>query len=383
MRPTHATTAEGPAPATTGVGTANLVPLAEVAAGPPPPLALDARGRPAEPVLAVSADEFTTLDGDARRRVIAALRGTRRATVAVAGPGLRVPGELAQSVDLSLAVASSDGRTIAVPDPLVALAGLRDRFASTPLAALTYIWLLRQSAGLPVAAALSAESAAYSTLLAGPEFAAWLAGRGAPRPPDDRSDRVATTLAGDVLSVRLTRPARRNAVDAAMRDALLAALAPAEWDPALQVDISGAGPSFSAGGDLDEFGSAVDPASAHVLRLGASVAEVLHRLRDRVTVRVHGTCLGAGFELPTFAGRVVAAPDTVLGLPELAMGLIPGAGGTVGIVRRAGRWRAAWLGLSGIRIGASTAQQWGLVDEIDDAPAGRSPRTAEEDLLRE
>lgn len=383
MRPTHATTAEGPAPATTGVGTANLVPLAEVAAGPPPPLALDARGRPVEPVLAVSADEFTTLDGDARRRVIAALRGTRRATVAVAGPGLRVPGELAQSVDLSLAVASSDGRTIAVPDPLVALAGLRDRFASTPLAALTYIWLLRQSAGLPVAAALSAESAAYSTLLAGPEFAAWLAGRGAPRPPDDRSDRVATTLAGDVLSVRLTRPARRNAVDAAMRDALLAALAPAEWDPALQVDISGAGPSFSAGGDLDEFGSAVDPASAHVLRLGASVAEVLHRLRDRVTVRVHGTCLGAGFELPTFAGRVVAAPDTVLGLPELAMGLIPGAGGTVGIVRRAGRWRAGWLGLSGIRIGASTAQQWGLVDEIDDGHAGRSPRTAEEDLLRE
>jgi enoyl-CoA hydratase/carnithine racemase len=303
--------------------------------------------------------------------------------VAVAGPGLRVPGELAQSVDLSLAVASSDGRTIAVADPLVALAGLRDRFASAPLAALTYTWLLRQSAGLPVAAALSAESAAYSTLLAGPEFAAWLAGRGAPRPPDDRSDRVATSLAGDVLSVRLTRPARRNAVDAAMRDALLAALAPAEWDPALQVDISGAGPSFSAGGDLDEFGSAVDPASAHVLRLGASVAEVLHRLRDRVTVRVHGTCLGAGFELPTFAGRVVAAPDTVLGLPELAMGLIPGAGGTVGIVRRAGRWRAAWLGLSGIRIGASTAQQWGLVDEIDDAPAGRSPRTAEEDLLRE
>jgi enoyl-CoA hydratase/carnithine racemase len=383
VRPTHATTAEGPAPATTGVGTGNLVPLAEVAAGPPPPLALDARGRPAEPVLAVSADEFTTLDGDARRRVIAALRGTRRATVAVAGPGLRVPGELAQSVDLSLAVASSDGRTIAVPDPLVALAGLRDRFASTPLAALTYTWLLRQSAGLPAAAALSAESAAYSTLLAGPEFAAWLAGRGTPRPPDDRSDRVATTLAGDVLSVRLTRPARRNAVDAAMRDALLAALAPAEWDPALQVDISGAGPSFSAGGDLDEFGSAVDPASAHVLRLGASVAEVLHRLRDRVTVRVHGTCLGAGFELPTFAGRVVAAPDTVLGLPELAMGLIPGAGGTVGIVRRAGRWRAAWLGLSGIRIGAYTAQQWGLVDEIDDGHAGRSPRTAEEDLLRE
>jgi len=360
-----------------------LVPLADVAAGPPPPLELDVRGRPVDPLLAVSADEFTTLDDAARRRVVAALRGTRRATVAVAGPGLRVPGELAQAVDLSLAVGSSDGRVITVPDPLAALAALDDRFAATPLAALTYTWLLRQSAGLPVPAALSAESAAYSTLLAGPEFASWLAGRGAPRPPDDRSERVATSLSGDVLSVRLTRPARRNAVDAAMRDALLAALAAAEWDPLLQVEISGAGPSFSAGGDLDEFGTAVDPAGAHVLRLGASVAEVLHRMRDRVTVRVHGTCLGAGFELPTFAGRVVASPDTVLGLPELAMGLIPGAGGTVGIVRRAGRWRAAWLGLTGTRVDAATARGWGLVDEIDGGHARRSARTAEEDLLRE
>jgi enoyl-CoA hydratase/carnithine racemase len=378
VRPTHATT--------TGQADRNLAPIAALAVGPPPPLTLDAGGRPVEPVLAVSADAFMALDSDARRRVIAALRGTRRATVAVADRVLRVPGELAQAVDLSLAVASTDGRVIAVPDPLAALAGLRDRFAATPLAALTYVWLLRQSAGLPVAAALSAESAAYSTLLAGPEFAAWLAGRGSPRPPDGRGDRVAMSLTGDVLVLRLTRPARRNAVDAAMRDALLAALAVAEWEPALQVDISGTGPSFSAGGDLDEFGSAVDPASAHVLRLGASVAEVLHRLRDRVTVRVHGTCLGAGFELPTFAGRVVAAPDTVLGLPELSMGLIPGAGGTVGIVRRAGRWRAAWLGLTGTRIDAATAQQWGLVDEVDaghGAPTGTSPRTAEEDFLRE
>jgi enoyl-CoA hydratase/carnithine racemase len=375
----------GPTRATTAVEAAagDLVSLADIAAGPPPPLALDPHGGPVDAVLAVSADEFSTLDDEARRRVVAALRGTRRATVVVAGPGRRVPGELAQAVDLSLADASSDGRVVAVPDPLVALAGIRDRFAATPLAALTYTWLLRQSAGLPVPAALSAESAAYSTLLAGPEFAAWLAAQRPPRPPDGRSDRVAMTVSGDILSVRLIRPARRNAVDAAMRDALLAALAIAEWDPLLQVEISGAGPSFSAGGDLDEFGTAVDPASAHVLRLGASVADVLHRLRDRVTVRVHGTCLGAGFELPTFAGRVVAAPDTVLGLPELAMGLIPGAGGTVGIVRRAGRWRAAWLGLTGTRLDARTAREWGLIDEIDSGHGSVSVRTAEEDLLRE
>jgi hypothetical protein len=341
--------------------------LAELAVSPPPPLVLDGSGRPVDPLLVVDAAEFAALEPPVRHRVAATLRATRRCTVAVAPASTGLPGGLAAGVDLGLTAGGpgdGDVRTVAVPDPAAAIDGLADRLAETPLAALSYVWLLRQSAGLPVPAALSAESAAYSTLLAGPEFARWLRGRGTPRPPDDRAGRVTADVAGNVLRIRLTRPARRNAVDAAMRDALLAALAPAEWDPAMVVDISGEGPSFSAGGDLDEFGSAVDPASAHVLRLGASVADVLHRLRDRVTVRVHGTCLGAGFELPCFAGRVLAAPDTRLGLPELAMGLIPGAGGTVSIVRRAGRWRAAWLGLTGARVDADTALRWGLVDEV-------------------
>ena len=345
--------------------------LADLGVGPPPPLALDARGRPVDPLLVVDVEEFAQLEPDVRPRVLAALAGTRRATVAVTGAAARVPAELAQVVDLCLSAAGSpaDPHAVAVPDVATELAALTARFTTNPLAALTYVWLLRQSAELPVPAALAAESAAYSTLLAGPEFAAWLSARGAPRAPDDRARRVRTELVGEVLHVRLTRPARRNAVDAAMRDALLEALAPARWDPSLQVAISGAGPTFCAGGDLDEFGSAVDPASAHVLRLGASVGEALHQLRGRVTVRVHGTCLGAGVELPGFAARVLAAPDTLLGLPELAMGLIPGAGGTVSVTRRVGRWRAAWLGLTGTRLDAATALAWGLVDEVVPPPA--------------
>ncbi|SEP23687.1 enoyl-CoA hydratase/isomerase family protein [Trujillonella endophytica] len=352
-----------------GLPTLHAADLAEM---PPPPLTLDPAGRPVDPLLVVDAGEFAELPPPVRSRAVAALRGSRRATVAVARGTDRIPGDLAQAVDLGLTAApgAADARTVAVPHLGEALDSLAERFAATPLAALTYVWLLRQSAGLPVPAALSAESAAYSTLLAGPEFARWLAARGPAREPDDRTHRVVCTRVGDVLHVRLDRPARRNAVDAAMRDALVAALTPAEWDPNLLVEITGAGPAFSAGGDLDEFGSAPDPARAHVVRLGAGVAEVVHRIRDRVTMRVHGTCLGAGFELPCFAGRVLAAPDTRLGLPELAMGLIPGAGGTVSIVRRAGRWRAAWLGLSGTRVDAGTAHAWGLVDEVlDAAPA--------------
>ncbi|MFF7985358.1 enoyl-CoA hydratase/isomerase family protein [Streptomyces sp. NPDC007901] len=81
---------------------------------------------------------------------------------------------------------------------------------------------------------------------------------------------------------------------------------------------------------------------------------------------MHGTCVGAGIELPSFATRVVAAPGTTVRLPELAMGLIPGAGGTVGIPRRIGRWRTLYLVLDGRAVPAERALAWGLVDRIEE-----------------
>ena len=86
----------------------------------------------------------------------------------------------------------------------------------------------------------------------------------------------------------------------------------------------------------------------------------------RVTVRLHGACMGAGIELPAGAGRVIARRDAVIALPEIALGLVPGAGGTWTIPQRIGRQRTAWLALTGSSIDALTAQEWGLVDEIDD-----------------
>ena len=69
-----------------------------------------------------------------------------------------------------------------------------------------------------------------------------------------------------------------------------------------------------------------------------------------MTARVHGPSVGSGVELAAFAGRVVAAPDATFALPEVAMGLVPGAGGTVSIPARIGRHRTAWLALTGERI---------------------------------
>ncbi|NNL65223.1 MAG: enoyl-CoA hydratase/isomerase family protein, partial [Myxococcales bacterium] len=79
-------------------------------------------------------------------------------------------------------------------------------------------------------------------------------------------------------------------------------------------------------------------------------------------VRLHGACVGAGIELAAFAARVHAAEDAFFGLPEIGMGLVPGAGGTVGIPRRIGAQRAARWMLSGARLDRETALSWGLID---------------------
>jgi enoyl-CoA hydratase/carnithine racemase len=68
--------------------------------------------------------------------------------------------------------------------------------------------------------------------------------------------------------------------------------------------------------------------------------------------------------MAAYCGWVQAHPDAVLGLPELSLGLIPGAGGTVSITRRIGRWQTAYLVLSGRTIDTATALRWGLVDEV-------------------
>jgi enoyl-CoA hydratase/carnithine racemase len=66
--------------------------------------------------------------------------------------------------------------------------------------------------------------------------------------------------------------------------------------------------------------------------------------------------------MAAFCGRVVSRPNAVFGLPELSLGLLPGAGGTVSVTRRIGRWRTAYLVLSGLSIDADTAVTWGLAD---------------------
>jgi enoyl-CoA hydratase/carnithine racemase len=234
-----------------------------------------------------------------------------------------------------------------------------------PQASVTLVQLLRLSQHLDPHDGLVAESLAYATLQSGTEFGRWLSSRGDRVRKAETEPPVLVARHGSTLNVELNRPRLHNLYNAAMRDALSEALTIALVDTTIEsVRLSGRGRSFCAGGDLAEFGTVSDPASAHLIRTAANTAPLFVALADRLQFDVHGAAVGAGCELAAFARHVTATGDATFRLPEVSMGLVPGAGGTVSVPRRVGRHRAAWLMLSGESIDASTALDWGLVDEL-------------------
>ena len=263
----------------------------------------------------------------------------------------------------------ADRRVVTVDSVPNSVADLTQRCQRWPHASSVCDDVLRAvQPGGPTLAAVVTESLAYSTLQAGPEFARWLDERGPARMPEI-ADPVQAERDGDILRIRFNRPQRHNAFSTDARAALLEALTVAQLNPSVTgIVLSGNGPSFCSGGDLAEFGTFADPASAHLARTRHSPALALDELTARLgrccRAEVHGRVVGSGLEMAAFCGWVEAQDDSVFELPELTLGLIPGAGGTVSVTRRIGRWRTAYLVLSGRTVGADTALAWGLVDAI-------------------
>lgn len=239
-----------------------------------------------------------------------------------------------------------------------------------PAAASVLTRVTRACMELPIPLALAVESLGYATLQGGDEFATWLTGY---RESRERSRGTASSEGsplrllreGSRLHITLDNPSNRNALSVTMRDALREAFQLVAMDNTIQqVVVAGSGPCFCAGGDLTEFGSCTDTTEAHRIRQARMPAQVLAPHSGRYTFRLHGACIGAGIELPAFAGHIAATRDAFFRLPEVAMGLIPGAGGCVSIPRRIGRHRANWLAISGAELRAEDALEWGLIDEI-------------------
>lgn len=251
----------------------------------------------------------------------------------------------------------------AVAEPPVSIDALIAGITRAPRAAAAIVHFLRASEKIAVLDALAMESLAYGMLQGGVEHHAWLDAR-SPTVAQPAGD-VAIDRDGAVLHIRLTRPWAGNAIDRSMRDGLYEAFTVAVLDPDIaEIVLTGEGRSFSLGADLAEFGTTRDPAEAHLIRMQTLPALALAGCAAALTVHVQCACVGAGLELAAFGQRITATADAWFQLPELAMGIMPGAGGSVSIPRRIGRRRAALMMLSGRRIGARTALDWGLIDAI-------------------
>src|SRR6201995_5751716 len=218
---------------------------------------------------------------------------------------------------------ADDPRVIAAASIDAVLHDLTARAGRWPIAAATCDDVLRSvDPAAPALPGVVTEALAYSTLQAGPGFARGRADRG-PAVMPDIAEPVQAHRDGDPLRIAFNRPQRHNAFSTDARAALLEALTVARFDPSVTgIVLSGNGPSFCSGGDLAEFGTFADPASAHLARTRHSPALALDALTARLgrscRAEVHGRVLGSGLEMAAFCGWVEAHPDSVFGLPELS-----------------------------------------------------------------
>ncbi|MGJ8670358.1 MAG: enoyl-CoA hydratase/isomerase family protein [Oceanococcus sp.] len=252
-----------------------------------------------------------------------------------------------------------------VVDDVESAEQLLEKIRQHPLAAASFVDVLRVTESMPAHQALSVESAVFACLQGGAEYAAWMSHYEAGQVADTVGPALLQERDGKVLRLVLNRPNNRNAMSVEMRDALVDALRMVAQDDSIaRVHISGNGTCFSTGGDLKEFGLVPDTASGHIIRMLSVPGKFMLPVAPRVHAHVHGSCIGSGIEFPAFAGRITASADAWFQLPEVGMGLIPGAGGCISLARRIGRQRLAWMGLSGKKVSAQLALVWGLIDEI-------------------
>jgi len=166
------------------------------------------------------------------------------------------------------------------------------------------------------------------------------------------------TLEGDIGVITLNSPPV-NALSAAVRDGLAGAMAAAGADAgAKAIVLICDGRTFIAGADITEFGGA---------QKGASLFDVQAALEDSpkpVIAAIHGTALGGGLEVALTCHYRVAVPSARCGLPEVALGLLPGAGGTQRLPRIVGPQKALEMVTSGQHVPAKQCLEIGLVDEL-------------------
>jgi 3-hydroxyacyl-CoA dehydrogenase len=169
---------------------------------------------------------------------------------------------------------------------------------------------------------------------------------------------ITTTRDGDILIVTSDNPPV-NALGSAVRQGLSAAIAEAAGDDSVKaVVIICKGQTFFAGADITEFGKPMVEPSLPIL------VDQIEGLDKPVVAAIHGTALGGGCEVALASHYRIAVPSAKLGVPEVKLGILPGAGGTQRLPRVAGVELALQMMATGDPISAGQAKEAGLVDEL-------------------
>src|SRR3954464_2337111 len=169
---------------------------------------------------------------------------------------------------------------------------------------------------------------------------------------------ISTRRHGDVLIVTSNNPPV-NALGHAVREGLVAAIGEADADEGVKaVVIICQGQTFFAGADITEFGKPMQ------LPMLPTVVDIIENCTKPVVAAIHGTAFGGGLEVALASHYRVAVPSAKLGVPEVKLGLLPGAGGTQRLPRVAGVGKALEMAATGNPIGAKEAYEIGLVDRL-------------------
>jgi enoyl-CoA hydratase len=180
---------------------------------------------------------------------------------------------------------------------------------------------------------------------------------------EPNEDAVLTEVDGNILLITLNRPRARNAINSAMGQGLLDAVARLDEDPDLRVGVlNGNGPTFCAGMDLKEFAAKGVPTGVSEFLSGGSTKPLI--------AAVEGYVLGGGLELALTCDLITAGEDATFGIPEVKVGLFAAGGALIRLPRRLPPAVAMELALTGTAISATDAHAYGLVNRV--APQGQA-----------
>ncbi|UZP38569.1 hypothetical protein NXS19_006385 [Fusarium pseudograminearum] len=173
-----------------------------------------------------------------------------------------------------------------------------------------------------------------------------------------------STPADGVRVLALNRPSKRNALSQELITVFLEQLKTASKDDGVRVIvITGSSTFFCAGADIGEI-SRLDAEGARDCRYLSDLCTGMQAVRKPLIAAVEGMALGGGFELALMCDLIFAAHDSRFGLPEVSIGLIPGAGGTQRLTNAVGKFKAMQMILLGRPIQAEEAQSAGLVAQL-------------------